>query len=112
MLTQTLTDFNFFKYLESTEPFGCIFLHIYSIEQVIYPLFFDSFSYLAVPFPPDSNVLPLCGKAQDATDSTSEECVLWVVLPAVGMGRAKEGSKGRGGAPTAGSPSLLHLQST
>lgn len=66
--------------------FNVAFCHIYNTEQVNYPLFFDFFSYLAVVFLLNSNVLPLFGKAQDATDSTPEKCVLWVVLPAVGMG--------------------------
>lgn len=53
--------------------------------------------------------LSLGRKAQDVTDPTPEECVLWVVLPAVGMVWVKEGSRGRGGARIAGSASLLHL---
>lgn len=90
--------------------FDVAFCQIYTIEQVGYPLFFDWFSYLAIPFPLDSNVLPLFGKAQDATDSTREECVFWVVLPAVGLGWMKEGKKGKGGALTASFVPLFHLQ--
>ena len=56
--------------------------------------------------------LSLGRKAQDATDSTPEECVLWVVLPAVGKGGVKEGRKGRGRALIAGSASLLPSEAT
>lgn len=67
------------------------FCHVCSTEQVGHPLSFDFFSYLAVPFPLDSNVLPLFGKAQDAVDTTPEECVLWFVFPAVGHGLSERG---------------------
>lgn len=56
--------------------------------------------------------LSLGRKAQDATDSTPEKCVLGVALPAVGKGRVKEGKKGRGGAVIAGSASLLPFEAT
>lgn len=67
------------------------FCHIYSTEQGGDSLFFDFFSYLAIPFPLDSNMLPLFGKAQDATDAAPEECVLWVVFPAGGHGLSEKG---------------------
>lgn len=60
----------FSSFLSPQNSFDVAFCHIYSTDQVGCPLFFDFFSYLAVPFPPDSNVLPLFGKSQGATKST------------------------------------------
>lgn len=62
--------------LRLQKHFEVAFCHIYSTEQVSYPLVFDFFSNLAVAFPLNSNVLPLSAKGQDVTDAVPEECVL------------------------------------
>ena len=83
------------------------FCHIYSMEQVGCPLFFDFFSYLAVPFPPDSNVLPLFGKEGTGCHWANPRrmCALGCFASS-GHGLSE---RGEWRACIAGSASLLHL---
>lgn len=79
MLTQKTRHLNFSKDLDIENHFDVDFFSPTFIVQTKCLDHVPFCSSLAASSLPVSNVLPLFGKAQDTTDSTPKECLLWVI---------------------------------